>query len=122
MSLIGELQAYNLAFQHETETVLQDESETLIFERLNASTGLSEELVEIAASPICRTDPDGHALPPDVMAELRIAEELLAEADIAGYSAIKHGSRRYRVISPSPFSPQGNHRFWRFWITEAEQE
>lgn len=72
------------------------------------------------------TDANGSRLPPQVMFELQIAEELVTIEEVKQIAGVEHGIRRFRIAvvsegEPGIFLPTGLHRFWRFWLALSEE-
>ncbi len=121
MNAIANMHRQRIASLHLARHVYAGESRTLVFEKLDTAN-VPRSNVEIGEFEYSDTTADGRQLPPEAVFELRVSELVLSEADYQGTCSILHGDKRFRVVSPSPFSPQGMERFWRFWITRAEDE
>jgi hypothetical protein len=106
---------------------LQGESGTITLLKRNAATGALIELLSIDRGwTYSDRDANGGMLPPHVMFELQVAEELVATADVRQTWAIKHGAQVFKIAQaglgePGIFQPSGFNRFWRFWITPLEE-
>lgn len=69
---------------------------------------------------------DGSRLPPSVMFELQIAEEMISVAELNQVAAVKHGQQVFQIVTVAPgepgiFKPSGLDRFWRFWLAPLEE-
>lgn len=115
MSTVADIQAYNLAFQNRTEHTLQGDTATVVLETLGASNTVTD-LLTVKDAPMRRVDYQGRQLPPGVEFELHIAEATIDLDDLRNVSGVRRitpqGTLRHVPISPSPFSPEGLHRFW----------
>jgi hypothetical protein len=71
------------------------------------------------------TDVNGSRLPPQVMHELQVAEELLTMEYVKQGAGWQHGLQRFHIVQisegePGIFPPTGFYRFWRFWLAPLE--
>lgn len=107
--------------------VLQGEEGSISLRKRDSATN---ELVELRSIDRGWTysdrAADGSALPPSVMFELQVAEELIAREDISQTAGVQHGQQRFQIVQVSPgepgiFSPAGLQRFWRFWLAPLEE-
>ena len=107
--------------------VLQGEEGSISLRKRDATT---KELVELISIDTGWTysdrDVNGRGLPPSVMFELWVAEELITRAQIKQVAAVQHGAQRFGIVQFSPgepgiFQPSGLQRFWRFWLAPLEE-
>lgn len=68
---------------------------------------------------------DGGRLPPSVMFELQVAEEMITADQIVQVAAVQHGQQIFQIVAialgePGIFRPTGIQRFWRFWLAPLE--
>lgn len=107
---------------HRIKHVAQGEAAALVLLGRNAGTGaLDVEVLTIAeAWAMDDRDASGNRLPPEVRYELQVAESLLSATHLAQTVALRHGAVVYKILAPTPFAPWGLHRFWRIWISPAE--
>lgn len=107
--------------------VLQGEAGSISLLKRDASTNALVALLSIESGwTYSDHDAGGRALPPSVMFELQVAEELITKANIDQTAAIQHGQRRFQIVQFSPgepgiFPPTGLNRFWRFWLAPLEE-
>jgi hypothetical protein len=120
MSLLADVQAASLKWEHKLNHVDQGEAITIVFMQRGAANALVDGK-QVEASPYSDRQIDGGFLPADVQYELRIAEGLLTDTDLKRNVGLRHGDRLFRVIQPSPFPPTGSSRYWRFWIAGVEK-
>lgn len=71
-------------------------------------------------------DVNGSALPPQVMFELWIAEELITKEDVKQMAGVQHGQQRFQIVQVSPgepgiFLPTALNRFLRVWLAPLEE-
>jgi hypothetical protein len=122
MSLIANLEANNLAFQRAAQHVGQGEAGAIVFLKREPGTNALITLAIVSDNwAYSSVDRSGHALPPEALFELQIAEGVIAAETVKQAAAIQHGARRFRIVRPSPFEPTGLDRFWRFWLSPAEE-
>jgi len=119
MGLFTDIDAEIIDVLHDLQHVEQGESAEIVFEKLSA-TNAPVDLVSVSSFEYDERSADNRQLPPDVLYELRIPESLLSADSFRGFSSIRHGTRRFRVVTPSPFPPSGMNRFWRFWLITQE--
>jgi hypothetical protein len=105
--------------------VLQGEQPSISLLKRDATNTLVSLLPIDSGWAYTDTDVNGGRLPPQVMYELQIAEELLTMADVKQIAAIQHDQRRFHIVQisegePGIFPPTGFHRFWRFWLAPLE--
>lgn len=112
---------------HRVRHVLQGEEGTISLRKRDATTN---ELVELLLIDRGWTygdrAADGSTLPPQVMFELQVAEELIAKEDINQVAAIQHGQQRFKIVQLAPgepgiFVPTALDRFYRVWIAPLEE-
>ena len=121
MSLIGNLEAYNLNFQRAASHTGQGESGSIVFLKRAPGTNALAALVTVGEDwSYSSVDRNGNRLPPDVLFELRVAEDSISSSDLKQAAAIQHGSQLFQIVRPSPFELTGFERFWRFWLAPAE--
>lgn len=127
MSLLGDVQAANLEWSRKIYHVDQgEEGEIWLLKRDVSTNQLTQfKRVKCSWSPADR-QPNGDRLPMQVQFELRIAEELIEQADVNQAAGIQHGSQIYQIVTvgqsePGIFKPFGADRFWRFWIASLEE-
>lgn len=106
--------------------VLQGEEPSISLLKRGASNALVELLSIDTGWTYGDTDARGRALPPSVMFELWVAEELITRAQIKQVAAVQHGAQRFGIVQFSPgepgiFMPTGFNRFWRFWLAPLEE-
>jgi hypothetical protein len=106
--------------------VLQCESGTITLLKRDSTNALVELLSINSSWTYGDQDVNGGRVPPQVMFELQIAEELLTLDDVKQIAAFEHGIRRFHVVAisegePGIFLPTGFHRFWRFWLAPLEE-
>jgi hypothetical protein len=70
-------------------------------------------------------DAGGSRLPPQVMFELQVAEELVVIDEVKQTAGVQHGQQRFHIVQvsagePGIFAPTGLNRFWRFWLAPLE--
>lgn len=106
--------------------VLQGEDASVTLLKRNASNKLVELLSIDEAWTYSDRDVNGGGLPPQVMYELQVAEELITRTDMKQIAAVEHGAQRFQIVLISPgepglFPPTGLNRFWRFWLAPLEE-
>lgn len=110
---------------HRVRHVLQGEDASITFLKRNASNKLVELLAIDQAWTYGDTSATGGRLPPQVMFELQVAEELITSAEIKQTAGVQHGAQRFQIVQvsagePGIFPPTGINRFWRFWLAPLE--
>jgi hypothetical protein len=106
--------------------VLQGEDGTITLLKRNASTNALVDLLEIDTGwTYSDREANGGRLPPSVMFELQIAEEMISATDMAQIAAIRHGQQIFQIVviapgEPGIFKPSGLQRYWRFWLAPLE--
>lgn len=120
MSLLADVQAASIKWEHKLNHADQGEPMQVVFMQRGAANALVDGKTVEAFGYSERTIEDGF-LPQSVQYELRISEGLLTEADLKRNVGLRHGVRLFRVLQPSPFPPSGQFRFWRFWIAGVEK-
>lgn len=106
--------------------VLQGEDGSITLLKRNATTNALIELLSIDQGwTYGDREANGGRLPPSVMFELRIAEELIKAADVKQIAAVRHGGQVFQIVAIAPgepgiFPPAGFQRFWRFWLAPLE--
>lgn len=106
--------------------VLQGEEGTITLLKRNATNKLVPLLSIDRGWTYSDQDANGGRVPPQVMVELQVAEELLTLDDVKQGAAWEHGIRRFHIVAisegePGIFLPTGLHRFWRFWLAPLEE-
>lgn len=123
MSLVSELQAFNIDFQHQATHEGQSEGSTLTFEKLDTD-GSTIDLFSVTSFEYSDRDFEGRKLPEGTDYELRISEDEITDTDFIAASSIRHtrpqGTLRYSIIREGMKWPTGLVRFYRFWMTAAE--
>jgi len=111
---------------HRVRHVLQGEEPSISL----LKRGTANELIELIPIDSGWTYGDaaagGGRLPPQVMFELQIAEELLTMDVVKQVAAVEHGAQRWHIVQvsqgePGIFPPTGINRFWRFWLAPLEE-
>jgi len=120
MSVIGGLQAAQMEFSRQTKFAEHQQGEIVM---MAYSGGALADSLTITQS-WTRSDRthEGDRLPPEVLYELRIAEDQLTAAQGLSVTAVRHSSVIYQIIRPTPLPPTGLLRFWRFWLSPQESE
>jgi hypothetical protein len=102
--------------------VLQGEEASIVLLKREPGANALSELLSVDRSwAYDDADSRGNKLPPEVMFELQIGEDLLTADDLKQAVAIKHGAQLFQIVRPSPFAPVGFQRYWRFWLAPAEE-
>lgn len=106
--------------------VSQGEPGSISLLKRDSTNALVEVLPIDKAWTYSDVDAGGRALPPQVMFELQVAEELLTLDDVRQVAAIQHGQQVFQIARVSPgepgiFPPTGLLRFWRFWLAPLEE-
>jgi hypothetical protein len=119
MSLLSNVQASSLDWENRLNHAGQGEPMTIVLRMRGAGNALIDGK-EIEAFGYRNETYRGRFLPENIEYELRVSEQLLTAEDLKGVIAIRHGSKQFYVIKPSPYPPASDLRFWRFWISTAE--
>lgn len=119
MGLFTEIDAEIIDVLHDIQHVEQGEEAEIVFEKLNGMNAPTD-LFSVDSFEYDERTANNTQLPPDVLYELRIPETLLERANVTGAASVRHGAQRFTIIRPSPFAPAGFNRFWRFWLSPAE--
>lgn len=120
MSLLSRIQAAGVKWEYKLFHIGQDEPSTMVLVKRGSLNALVDGPV-LTSFGYTEEDVDGGALPDGVNYELRVDEELLTEDDLKGITGIRHGSKLFRVVQPSPFYPSNKSRIYRFWLAAVEK-
>jgi len=124
MSLVSELQAFNIDFQRQTTHDAQGEGGTVTFEQINNDTGEIEDFFTCSVFEYTDRDFRGNRLPPDAHFEMRIPEAELSPSDIIGCGSLRHqtahGTLRFTLLRGTELWPTGLDRVWRCQMATIE--
>lgn len=132
MSVLAEVQAYNLIFAQQYghtahgEGVPEDDSESVLYlERLSEANAPTQSN-EIRQFKFYDRAFDGTRLPPDVTYEIRIPEDALTADDLQRVSSLTLetplATTRYSIERIHCFPPFAECRLWRLGVTAKEDE
>lgn len=126
MSLLQQVQKQNIEWSHRLYHTGQGETDTIVLKQRQAGTNQIIDLLAITKFRYSERGINGENLPPNVLFELHIAEELLTNAQVKKIAAIDHDKQRFEIVQiaqgePGIFHPHGAHRFWRFWLAPLEE-
>lgn len=105
--------------------VLQGETTSISLLKRDSTNALVQLLSISQAWTYSDVEADGSRLPPSVMFELQVAEELISAANMTQIAAVKHGQQVFQIVAIAPgepgiFQPVGLDRFWRLWLAPLE--
>jgi hypothetical protein len=105
--------------------LLQGEEPSISLLKRDATNALVSLLSIDSGWTYSDADANGSRLPPQVMFELQIAEELIVIDDVKQTAGVQHGQQRFHIVQisagePGIFPPTGLRRFWRFWLAPLE--
>jgi hypothetical protein len=106
--------------------VLQGEDPSISLLKRDSTQALVEAVSVDRGWTYTDRDSSGGRLPPQVMFELQIAEEMIGREDVDQTAAIQHGEQIFEIVQLAPgepgiFRPAGLQRFWRFWLAPLEE-
>jgi len=132
MSVLGDVQAYNVTFaqelahtQHGEGPNSLGEGSTIFFERLS---GTNEPTQSAGIDHFKFYDRafDGTQLPPEVKYEIRIPEDSLTSTDLLRVSSLTLetpiATTRYSLVKEHFYPPFGECRLWRLGVAPKEDE